>query len=327
MTEQNMGRWIVICLFCCLPLTSQAYTVTGSIEGGEGFTLRWVFAVPTSLDTFYATIAIPVMNTYTVANLDSGSYFFAAYQDVNTSLIPDLGEPYGFYGGTVPLPLLVDQNLQDINITLTTPEQGGFSGAITYGGTQTGNTLIVAFDNPDFTGTPRGAGFLMNNSGNGTYTAITDSQDTFYAFAFIDLNSNLQYDVEEPIGVYGGETPEPIAVELPMPTGIDITMSDPESAVEHPHIGSLPAGFSLGVPYPNPFNSETSIPFVLGYEADVELLVYDLLGREVGQIDSGRMAAGEHTAKFNAQGYSSGIYFVELVVNGSRSMQRVVLMK
>jgi hypothetical protein len=323
-----MSRWIVICLFCCLPLTSQAYTVTGSIEGGEGFTLRWVIAVPTSLDTFYATIAIPVINTYTVANLDSGSYFFAAYQDVNTSLIPDLGEPYGFYGGTVPLPLLVDQNLTDVDITLTTPDQGGFSGEITYDGTHTGNTLIVAYDNPDFTGTPRGAGFLMNNTGTGTYTAITDSQETFYAFAFMDLNSNLQYDVEEPIGVYGGDDPQAFEVELPdMPTEIDIRMADPESAIDKPHIGSLPEGFSLGVPYPNPFNLETSIPFVLGYAADVELLVYNLLGREVGIIDSGRMAAGEHTVKFNAQGYSSGIYFVELVVDGSRSMQRVVLMK
>jgi hypothetical protein len=309
-------------------LTSQAYTVTGTIEGGEGFPLRWVFAVPTSLDTFYATVAVPFVNTYMVANLDSGSYFFAAYQDVNTSLIPDLGEPYGFYGGTVPLPLVVDQNLTGINITLTTPTQGGFSGAIIYEGVNTGNTLIVAYDTPDFTGTPRGAGFLMNNTGNGTYTAITDSQDTFYAFAFMDLNRNLQYDPGEPYGVYGGATPQAFVVELPdMPTGIDIRIVDPESAVEHPHVGNLPVGFSLGVPYPNPFNSETSIPFVLGKEADVQLLVYDLLGREVGQIDSGRMAAGVHTVKFNARGYSSGIYFVELVVNGARSMQRVVLMK
>jgi hypothetical protein len=323
-----MNRWIIVLLFCCLPLTSQAYSVTGTVEGGEGNGLKYVFAVPTSLDTFFFTIEIPFVNMYIFMNLDSGSYFFAAYQDVNSSVIPDLGEPYGFYGGTVPAPLLVDQNLEDINITLTTPEQGGFSGAITYGGTQTGNTLIVAYDNPDFTGTPRGAGFLMNNTGNGTYTAITDSQDTFYAFAFMDLNMNLQYEPEEPFGMYGGATPQAIEVELPdMPTGIDIRMADPESAIERPHIGSLPAGFSLGVPYPNPFNLETSIPFVLGYEADVQLLVYDLLGREVGLIDSGRMAAGEHTAKFNAHGYSSGIYFVELVADGSRSMQRVVLIK
>jgi hypothetical protein len=323
-----MNRWIVIILLCCLPLTAQSYTVTGTIKGGEGMTLRWVFAVPTSLDTFYATIAIPFINTYTVQNLDSGNYFFAAYQDVNTSLIPDLGEPYGFYGGTVPLPLLVDQNLTGIDITLTTPEQGGFSGEITYEGEFTGNTLIVAYDNSDFTGTPRGAGFLMNNTGNGTYTAITDSQETFYAFAFMDLNSNLQYDIEEPIGVYGGETPQAFEVTLPdMPTEIDIRMVDPESAVEGPRFGNLPDGFSLGVPYPNPFNAETTIPFVLAASADVELLVYDLLGREIGQIDSGWMTAGEHTVKFNAQGFSSGIYFVELVVNGNRSMQRVVLMK
>jgi hypothetical protein len=83
----------------------------------------------------------------------------------------------------------------------------------------------------------------------------------------------------------------------------------------------------LGSPYPNPFNSETTIPFVLGSDANVELLVYDLLGREVGQIDSGRMVSGTHEVRFNAQGYSSGIYFIELVVNGMRSQQRVALIR
>ncbi|MBU0690622.1 T9SS type A sorting domain-containing protein [bacterium] len=323
-----MSRWFCIFLLFSLPLTARPYQVTGTILGGEGFQLRWVFAVPTSLDTFYAAVAIPIFNTYTVSNLDSGSYFFAAYQDVNTNLIPDLGEPFGFYGGTLPAPLPVDQDLAGIDIELSAISQGGFSGEITYSGESTGTTLIVAYDNPEFTGTPSGAGFLMNNTGNGSYTAITDTQATFYALAFMDLNGNLQYEADEPLGVYGGATPQSFEVELPnMPDAINIRLADADVAVEQPRIGALPEGFMLGTPYPNPFNSETTIPFVLGTDADVRLLVYDLLGREIGQIDSGRMASGAHQVKFSAQGYSSGIYFIELVVNGMRSQQRVALIR
>jgi len=323
-----MSRWLCIFLLFCLPLTARPYSVSGTIEGGEGFPLRWVFAVPTSLDTFYVTVANLFTYEYTVSNLDSGSYFFAAYQDENTSLIPDLGEPFGFYDGVIPTPLLVDQDLDGIDITLSSINQGGFSGEITYEGVNTGTTLIVAFDNPEFTGTPSGAGFLMNNSGTGTYTAITDTQATFYAVAFMDLNGNLQYDTEEPFGVFGGDTPQSFQVQLPdLPTDINIHIVDADAVTERPRLGELPEGFMLGSPYPNPFNSETTIPFVLGSDANVEVLIYDLLGRQVGQIDSGRMASGTHEVKFNAQGYSSGIYFVELVVNGLRSQQRVALIR
>lgn len=323
-----MRRLLIVFLLFCLPISALPYSVSGTVIGGEGLPLRWVFAVPTSLDTFYATVAVPFVNTYSFAGQDSGSYFFAAYQDLNTSLVPDLGEPFGFYGGTFPTPLLVDQNLEGIDIELSAITQGGFSGEITYSGENTGATLVVAFDNPEFTGTPSGAGLLMNNSGNGSYTAITDTQATFYALAFMDLNGNLQYDVDEPLGVYGGDTPQSFVVELPtMPDAIDIQLVDADVAVERPHVGALPEGFMLGTPYPNPFNSETTIPFVLGSDADVQLLIYDLLGRQVGQIDSGRMASGSHQVKFNAQGYSSGIYFIELVVNGMRSQQRVALIR
>jgi len=328
-----MKRWIIICLFCLLPAASQAYTVSGTLSGHEAFPPALVFAIPTSLDTFYTTLEGLFNDNYTFANLDSGSYFFVAWQDVNLSLSPDLGDPFGFYGGTFPLPVLVVMNYDTIDIELSTPTQGGFSGEISYSGAETGPTFVAAYESPDFSGTPSGVGILLDlegdsNDGNGPYTALTDTQAVYYAMAYMDLNSNLQYDEGEPMGVYGGDTPESFEVVLTdLPTDINIELIDPESAVDRPHIGSLPEGFSLGVPYPNPFNSETSIPFVLGNEADVELLVYDLLGREAGLIDSGRMAAGEHTVKFNAQGYTSGIYFVELVVNGARSMQRVVLVK
>jgi hypothetical protein len=302
--------------------------VSGEIIGSEGFIPAVIFAVPTSLDTFYTTIENPFTNEYSFANLDSGSYFLAAFQDENLNLEPELGEPFGFYGGTVPQVLEVNEDLEDIDIILSTPDQGGFSGEIVYEGEETGPTLIVANENSDFTGTPSGAGFLLNNEGNGAYTAVTDTQATFYAFAYMDLNSNLQYEFGEPIGIYGGATPQPIEVSLPdLPTGIDITMTDAGQATPKPRLGTLPKSFELGVPYPNPFNSEATIPFVLGRESEIEILVYDLLGREVGQIDSGRMSAGKHTVKFNAQGYSTGIYFVELVADGLRSQQRIVLIR
>jgi hypothetical protein len=79
--------------------------------------------------------------------------------------------------------------------------------------------------------------------------------------------------------------------------------------------------------YPNPFNPETKISFSLSKELDIKLEVFDLLGRSVKILTSGRYQSGTYTFVFNAEGASSGIYFYRLTTAQNSLTKRFVLLQ
>lgn len=90
---------------------------------------------------------------------------------------------------------------------------------------------------------------------------------------------------------------------------------------------TLPNGFRLEQNYPNPFNPSTTIGFELGTTADVRLVVYDVLGREVQVLVDGRLAPGEHAVRFEAAHLPSGVYLYRLEVDGRRETRSMLLSK
>ena len=89
----------------------------------------------------------------------------------------------------------------------------------------------------------------------------------------------------------------------------------------------LPESFSLSAAYPNPFNPVTTLRFALPIGSDVTLSIYNLQGREVTTLISSNMDAGYHSAKWNANQYSSGIYFVKMIAGEYVSTQKLMLVK
>jgi hypothetical protein len=91
---------------------------------------------------------------------------------------------------------------------------------------------------------------------------------------------------------------------------------------------TIPQSITLGEPYPNPFNPSTQIPFILLQPAELELTIYDLLGREVATIAQGPFAAGTHEVRFHADELASGVYLVALRVDGEQvSTRKMLLLK
>jgi Secretion system C-terminal sorting domain len=96
---------------------------------------------------------------------------------------------------------------------------------------------------------------------------------------------------------------------------------------------SAPGSFELKTNYPNPFNPETIIEYRLGVNSDVQLTVFDLLGRKVKVLEKGIRLAGSYQITFDASKLASGIYFYRLKarpVNGGRAFvetHRMLLMK
>ncbi|MBI5060202.1 T9SS type A sorting domain-containing protein [candidate division KSB1 bacterium] len=308
-------------------VSARAFTLSGEVIGGDGFPLRWIYAVPTTLDTFFITVANPFNLEYSFAGLDAGGYLIMAYQDLNTNLLPDLDEPRGFYGDTgVPTVLQLTSDTAGIDITLSPPNTGGFSGTITYAGAETGGTFIQAFHTPTFDAVPAGIGFLLTDTGNGDYTAFVDSFGTYYARAFMDLNNNFTPDPGEPQDIFGGATPAPIEVEQTnFPDNVDFTLEVGNAA--DPPLPPLPGNLHVGDVYPNPFNQSATIPFELSARAHVNVTLFDLMGRAIGTLASGEFAAGPHRVTIEGHKWASGIYWVEVTSAGVSRGKRLVLLK
>ena len=90
----------------------------------------------------------------------------------------------------------------------------------------------------------------------------------------------------------------------------------------------LPTEFALHQNYPNPFNPATKISFDLPQDSKVNLVVYDLLGREVSRLVNNEFkVAGTYTFDFNAASLSSGVYFYRLETEGFTNTKRMMLIK
>ncbi|MEL6611666.1 MAG: S8 family peptidase, partial [Bacteroidota bacterium] len=72
------------------------------------------------------------------------------------------------------------------------------------------------------------------------------------------------------------------------------------------------ASLTLHPTYPNPVSASTTIGFELPEAAPVQLVVYDMLGREVATVLDGPMNAGSHAMPFDASRLASGVYVYRL---------------
>jgi len=85
--------------------------------------------------------------------------------------------------------------------------------------------------------------------------------------------------------------------------------------------------FTLHPSYPNPFRSQTTIQFSLDRFQDIEIEVYDMLGRRVSTLLQDELPAGEHSIVFDALGLPSGIYSIRMMGNSGASAISVALIQ
>lgn len=79
--------------------------------------------------------------------------------------------------------------------------------------------------------------------------------------------------------------------------------------------------------YPNPFNPATSIDFRLPSDSDVEMCIFNLLGRKIATLVDMPMEQGAYEARWNASDIPSGIYVVRLRAGGETVFQKLTLLK
>jgi len=90
---------------------------------------------------------------------------------------------------------------------------------------------------------------------------------------------------------------------------------------------TLPVSYTLHQNYPNPFNPSTTIQYGIKDRSLVELVLYDVLGRQVEVLVQEEQDAGYYKIHFNAGSLASGIYFYRLQAGSFVETKKMVLMK
>ncbi len=91
--------------------------------------------------------------------------------------------------------------------------------------------------------------------------------------------------------------------------------------------GTVPTQYRLEQNYPNPFNPTTTITFDVPALHQVELAVYDVIGRRVAMLVDGVLAAGRHKATWQAGKLPSGTYFYRLTAGAFSQTKALTLLK
>jgi hypothetical protein len=90
---------------------------------------------------------------------------------------------------------------------------------------------------------------------------------------------------------------------------------------------TAPDAYALEQNFPNPFNPTTRIYYQLPKDSFVELLVFDLLGREVCKLVEEPQAAGFRDVVFNAGSIASGVYIYRLSARAASGSDRFSAVK
>lgn len=104
------------------------------------------------------------------------------------------------------------------------------------------------------------------------------------------------------------------------------------SIVINVNVREVPTKFELYQNYPNPFNSTTTIEYDLKQNTNVEIKIFDILGKQVitlvNNIESpGRKSITWNGTDQNGNPVSTGVYFYNLVIDEATFTKKMLLIK
>ena len=92
----------------------------------------------------------------------------------------------------------------------------------------------------------------------------------------------------------------------------------------------LPAQPVIGLPWPNPASRSAAVVLSLGTRAETAVTVHDVAGRRVRGLHRGGLSAGRHELGWDLRDDSglpvpSGVYFVRVEADGSRTSRKLLV--
>ncbi len=205
--------------------------------------------------------------------------------------------------------VLVTQTFQNINVTFNAKpvfqdvNDNDLADLII--GNSDGEMFLYANNGPP--GNP--VFFFVTND----YAAVVNANET--APVFIDIDNDGDPDL-----FLGGER-----------GGVEFYKNDGFVGVDEEPAG-LPSGHILLPNYPNPFNPSTTIHYEIGVTrgsatSHAVITVHNVLGETVAQLVDEDVGAGTYSVVWNAEGFSSGVYFARLFVDGKTLVTPMLLIR
>lgn len=112
----------------------------------------------------------------------------------------------------------------------------------------------------------------------------------------------------------------------------DLFFDTTTAGIYQPPVKVLPEDFYLAQNYPNPFNSSTVIQYGLPVNETVNIIIYDILGREIRHVLKDKQSAGTHKIFWegeddNGKKLPSGIYICRLGAGSISTSIKLILIR
>jgi hypothetical protein len=180
-------------------------------------------------------------------------------------------------------------------------------------------TYQVEFVMFDFSANPGDTISILNK---GTRIIIALS-----AMAFIDRGSeftNDVYSIRDSIGITSVANG---SCYLALTSAFINGKKAYPTSVGEIHITNIPDQPFLDQNFPNPFNSSTTIRFLIPSEQEIALDVLNQLGQSIESLARGKFYTGWHQLTWDAGLQSSGIYYIRLNTNKGSTIRSALLIK
>jgi len=136
------------------------------------------------------------------------------------------------------------------------------------------------------------------------------------SFRFYDSSMDMYYGFEGNVGfqvnMTVGSAIDPYQMDNSYLLGINDTQ---------------PTKYALDQAYPNPFNPMTTIRYSVKELGNVDISIYDMIGREVARLVDDIKAPGTYQIVWDANKHPSGIYFVKMTSGYFTTTQKLMLVK
>lgn len=181
------------------------------------------------------------------------------------------------------------------------------------------NAFLVVWCDEDLTDPGVHTNFKLSKSGEEIFITAPDGVTVLDSIVFGPQTTNVSF----------GRLPDGGIEWFPVPptpgyTNVPVSVEDE----------TLPAGYSLGRNYPNPFSagsasgsSTTSIDYTVKEAGELSLKVYNSLGEEVAVVAEGFTQPGQYTAVFESGDLPSGVYFLRMAINGYSQTIKMTLLR
>jgi hypothetical protein len=211
-----------------------------------------------------------------------------------------------------------DGDLGGVTITRTTGSH------ITYNSNQGINTIWEI----NSTGTPP----FSNRNLNFSWSSLDDNGKLFSSSNNALVWQSLSDDTWAPVGSpFDVSASDPRTISTHIASLSKFTVSDQGSPLLVKNENSIPKCFELNQNYPNPFNPETIIRFGIPKASNVNISIYNIIGRKVATLVNEYMNAGSYqrtfSSHFNGLNLASGTYFYVLNAGDVKIVNKMILLK